>query len=158
MKLFTRRSMNRADWAWLMAAVVVGLFLGGFALLVDMSGGGPRQVTTFNYDTGKWEERTAPAYTKRLTIETNGDIQKMMQAVHEIDPDSFTLPSRAHSGLSPDEYAPELLGAVLGTVMFSFLFRIVIKICGRILGATTDEVEIVRDPSAASGQAGLRSG
>jgi len=147
--------MNRADWAWFMAAVLFGLFFAILALLSELSNGVPRQVTNFNFETGKWEESVKPAYTRGVRIETNGDVQKMMQSAHDIDPDSFILPYAVNPKLKADDYFQIFVGGVLGMVMISYLFRIVVKICGRMLGATTDEVEVVRDPSTAPGQARL---
>jgi hypothetical protein len=143
--------MNRADWAWLMAAVLFGLFFASLAILPEISNGAPRQVTKFNYTTGSWEESVKPAYTRRLTIETNGDIQKMMQAAYEIDPDSFILPSADHPKLRGYDYFQIFFGGVFGMVMVSYLFRIVVKICQRILGVPPLTDEIVRDPSTGSG-------
>jgi hypothetical protein len=138
MQLITRRPMNRTDGAWLMAAVIVGIFLSGFAILPEISQGGTRQVTKFNDKTGNWDESVEPAYTKRVTVETNGNVQKIVQAVHDVDPNCSTLVSGDHPTLTGPEFLQILLGGVFAMVMFSLLFRIVVKICHKILGAKTD--------------------
>ncbi len=153
--LITDKPMNRADWAWMLAAVIVGLFVGGFAILADVSDSRPHLIPKYNFTTEKWEEH---AYTKRLIVETNGDAQKINQAVHDADPDSYVRGFAAHQAEVPGGYCFDLFAGIFCTVLISFMFRIVVKICGRILGTKVDVAEIVRDPSTASGQAGLRSG
>lgn len=153
MKLITHRPMNRVDWAWLMAAVIFGLFCAGLAIAPELFNGGPRQVSNFNFETGKWEDSVKPAYTSRITIETSGDVKKMLQAVHDIDPDSFAVPSSDHPRLTGADCASMILGGVFSMIMISFLFRITVKICERILGIFGVKPlndEIMRDPSTSS--------
>jgi hypothetical protein len=114
--------MNRADWAWLMASVLLGLF---FALLAALS------------ETGT----SRPAHEKEITIMTTGDVSKIIQAVHSSAPDSFTMLS---SSSGPDHFQiffDAIFGAVFSTVMISYLFRILVKICQRILGVKPSSVD-----------------
>jgi hypothetical protein len=133
--------MNRADWAWLMAAIIFGFFFSGLGIFSEVSDGGPRHVPSFNFSTGKWNESVKPPYTRRLTIETNGDVQKMIYAVYDIDPECFSLPSADHPKLASSDYFPIILGSVFGMIMISFLFRIVVKMCLRILDGWPDADE-----------------
>jgi hypothetical protein len=141
------RPMTRDDWAWLMAAVLFGLFFSCLALLAEGSAGGPREVIKYNSATGKWDQSIQPAYKVLITVETNGNVQKIIQAAHDADPDCSTLLSSDNPKLTASECFQILFGGVFGMRMISFLFRIVVKICERILGVSPVTNVVIRDTS-----------
>jgi len=163
MDLINRRPMNRADWAWLMAATACGFFVAALAIVPEIGADQARIGTKWTFVTSddgkttstKEEQVIEPAYTHLITIETNGDAQKIVQAAHDIAPDSFILRSLDHPKLTVKDALGIVSESIFACVMISLLFRIVLKICRRILGATPAESEIVRDPSTAPGQARL---
>lgn len=133
--------MTRKDGATLLACVICGLFIEGGVLLVAWSDSQPHRATNFNYTTGAFEDRVVPAYRSQVTVQTNGDVQKIMQAVRLADPDSQVLPSAINRGLDHFDYGANFVGGFIGVFMFVILFRIVEKICGRVLGVKSGEIE-----------------
>jgi len=119
--IFKKRSyvpMTRADWAWVLACFFCGTLFAVCELVVE---------------TG--QSRISPGaegspYAREITFETNGDIQKIIQAVHVAAPDSHAVFStHPHFDFLSDWFA-----AVFSVLMISCLFRIFEKICGRLLG------------------------
>jgi hypothetical protein len=159
MKLIAHRPMNRADWAWLMAGGICGLFCAALAILPEIGADQPRYGTKWTFVTSgdgkttstKEEQVIEPAYTHLITIETSGDVQKIVQAAHDIDPDSFILRSLDHPKLTGSDCLEIVFEGIFACVMVSYLFRIVVKICQRILGVPPLTDEIARDPSTSSG-------
>ena len=151
--------MNRADWAWLMATVLFGFFFAGFAILPEIGADQPRYGTKWTFVTSddgkttssKEEQVIEPAYVHRITIETNGDVQKIVQTAHNIDPDSFILHSLDNPKATGSDCLEIVFESIFACVMVSYLFRIVVKICQRILGVPPLTDEIIRDPSTSSG-------
>ena len=139
--------MTRADWAWLMAAVLFGLFFSCLALLSEGSAGGSREVIKYNSATGKWDQSIQPAYKVLITVETNGNPQKIIQSAHEADPDCLTLLSAVNPKPTGLDYFQIIFGGVFGMIIISFLFRIVVKICERILGVSSIGNGIINDTS-----------
>ena len=138
MDLITRRPMNRADWAWLMAGAACGFFVAALAIVPEIGADQPRIGTNWTFVTSddlkttstKKEQVIEPAYT---------------HLIRSLD----------HPKLTGKDVLEIVSESIFACVMISLLFRIVVKICGRVLGATTGELEIVRDPSTAPGQARL---
>jgi hypothetical protein len=168
MQLITRRPMNRADWAWLMACAVSGVILAVFTTVPEaIYENQPHYGTTVTctFQDGKpgpmhTETFEVPHYSRQIIIQTNNDkIRDIVMAIDALklerkDMDLTTSVTPVYH-LNFFDFMNVVFEATFSIVVVSYLFRIVVKICGRILGAKTDEVEIVRDPSTAPGQARL---
>jgi (2Fe-2S) ferredoxin len=134
------RPMTRADWAWLTTCVAFGLFIATLAILSEI--GDARQYYGTKYTVltangqpvmAKVESTVMPNYTTCITVLTNEDAQKIVQAAHEADPNVETLISANHPRMSGLDYYIILVGSIMGVMLMSYLFRIVKQVFERLL-------------------------
>jgi hypothetical protein len=135
------KPMTLREWSWVLTSVLFATLIVGFAAFVDWDETQAHYADQYSFTTvdGKTvsssHERIATEpYRKLLTIETNGDMQKIIQAVHDVAPDSFIVTSSNLPDNSWGNYLADWFGCILTILTVSYLFRVVEKIFLRILG------------------------
>jgi len=135
--------MRREDWAWILACIICGLAFAGFAWLIQATADQPRYGTRYTFTTtdGKpgtetVEQFVEPVYTSRITILTNGHVQEIMHAVSQLGIKDISI--RPSSNRTPKwelpDYFASIWAGIFGFLIATYLFRILEKICGRIIG------------------------
>jgi hypothetical protein len=151
--------MTRADWAWVVTCILAATIVAGIVMLSDANQTRPRYGTKYTFITSddgktvstKEEQVVQPVYSTRITIETNGDAQKIVQAAHAAAPDSFIVPSANLPQQTGFDYFLLWLETILVVMLISYVFRIVERVCRRMLRTDAPTNGIVRDPSTGSG-------
>ena len=107
---------------------------------------GPMQTETFEI----------PHYSREIIIQTNND--KMRDIITAIDALKLERKDMAlTTNVTPVyhltffDFMSVVWEAIFSIIIISYLFRIVVKICGKILGVKNPVDEVVRDPSTSSG-------
>lgn len=135
------RPTTRADVAWVLTCFFCGCLLAFLAALSQLAESRPHYGIKYTFVTAngqtvaeKQEPMLEHPYSKRIEIETNGDVQKIMVAAHAVDPTSFIQPMANHPKLKAWDYVALFFGSVLGLMMLSYFFRIIERIFRRFLG------------------------
>jgi hypothetical protein len=163
MQVVTRRPMNRADWAWLMACLICGFFVSFFLVGSEVLWErGPHYGTEYSSlavngktvsESTRYYQYQIPVYTKKITIRTSGETKDIFQAVTALGRQDIEI-RLEHTPVhltSWGDFFGAFLSAVLFLVMVTGIIRIVEKSCRRLLGMPEEKNVIVRDPSTSSG-------
>jgi hypothetical protein len=142
------RPTTRADVAWILTCFFCGCLVAFLAALSQFAESRPHYGVKYTFVTSngqtiatKQEPVLEQLYSKRVEIETNGDVQKIMIAAHEADPTSFIQPFPNHPKLKAWDYVALFFGGVLAMMMLSYFFRIIEKIFRRLLGVDVSAVK-----------------
>jgi hypothetical protein len=77
------------------------------------------------------EEMNRQTYGHRISFETHGDRQAIIAAVQSAAPDSHLIPYSTHPSYN---FFSDWFAATISILLASCFFRILEKICGRLLG------------------------
>ena len=155
--------MNRADWAWLLAGVMSGLFCATLVIVSEVGSDQSHYGTKYTFTTtdgkpgtGTVEQVVEPVYATKITILTNGHARDIVDSVsklglNETEAKVSSITSNRTPPLNASDYFEIIFESIFAVVITSYLFRIVVKICLRILGVKLPPEEIMRDPSTSSG-------
>jgi hypothetical protein len=149
MKIITR-PLDRRDVAWFLACVICGLALAVLATVpqaINDSQTHYGTTWTFTQEDGKApvekvQSFLVPHYTREIVIRTNEqefqNVASTVDALH-LPPSDFQMQTRFTPPyrITVSDFIETVASAVLAIVFATGLFRILEKICQRILGVKT---------------------